>query len=295
MVIFAHLVQAASSLPTDASTLESSVSALEREITALENSSVPLERWLPLLSGVVALGVLMELWVIRREYIDESGAWKRGTIRSPERPPIVKLLIELLSVLLIAGGIVGELGVGIRITSVNGALRSKNAELRTKSNHLIALLDKEAQQLHKDAEDEELKRTELEKEIQPRRLDNPKQLAAELRKIALSVKGRTVGISSGMFDVEAGVLCMQIQAAFIDAGIRPDISQVGELIQPGIPAVGIRVLGLPADKQFMDRLAKNLSAHIGEPVTFDAAPNHTRLNVWVGTKPIPGVPKVGWP
>ena len=156
-------------------------------------------------------------------------------------------------------------------------------------------LSRDAEGLRKQAETEHLARVELEKEMQPRFIGNPKQLTNDLKKIAPSVKGRAVHLSSGMFDIEAGLLCMKIQAVFIDAGVRPDISEVGQLIQPGIPAVGIRVYGLPDDKGFMEILAKDLSAHIGDPITVDAAPNHTRLVVWVGSKPIPGMPKAGWP
>jgi hypothetical protein len=293
-----HLIQAASNLPIDASALESSISALESDIKALELSSVPWESALPWITALVVIGVGMELWVISHERHDEKeiwNAWYFGRIRPPGRPSKTKLLIEVVSVLLVTLGVAGEIGVGVKITSINGRLRNKNAEFRIENGHLIALLDKEAQKLHKDAEDEHLRRVELEREIQPRRLDNPEQFVDALKRIAPAVKGRAVGISSGMFDVEAALLCMQIQATFIDAGIRPDISRAGQLIQPGMPAVGIRVLGLPADKQFMDNLAKSLSAQVGEPVTVDAAPNHTRLDVWVGAKPVPGVSKAGWP
>jgi hypothetical protein len=53
--------------------------------------------------------------------------------------------------LFITVGIIGELGVGIKITSINGALRgkstelgSKNAELRSKSDQLLALVTQPA-------------------------------------------------------------------------------------------------------------------------------------------------------
>ncbi len=144
MVIFAHLIQSASSLPTDTSALESSVSALERQITALESSSIPLEQLLPWFTGLVALGVAMEFWLIWRERFDEMEAWARGTIRSPERPSFTQFAVAILSVLLITGGIVGELWVGIKITSINGIPRSKNAELRSDSDQLLALVTQQA-------------------------------------------------------------------------------------------------------------------------------------------------------
>ena len=69
----------------------------------------------------------------------------------PSKPPIAKLIVEVVSVLLVVMGIMGELGVGIKIASINGALRgksaelrSKNAELRSKSDELLALVTQQA-------------------------------------------------------------------------------------------------------------------------------------------------------
>jgi hypothetical protein len=147
-VTFIHLLQAFSSLPTDASALESSISALESEIKTLENSSVPWEHLLPLFTAAVALGVAMELWVIWHERRGDMEAWALayflGTHRLPSRPSMAKFIIELVSVLLITLGIVGELGVGIKVTSINGTLRGKSAELRSKSDQLLALVTQQA-------------------------------------------------------------------------------------------------------------------------------------------------------
>src|SRR5271166_3756939 len=100
MAIFAYLAQTASNLPTDASALQSAISALESEIKTLESSSVPWEGSLPWFTGVVALGVAMELWVIWRERCDDMEAWRRGIIRPPDRPSLGKFLVEVVSVLL---------------------------------------------------------------------------------------------------------------------------------------------------------------------------------------------------
>ena len=97
IVIFAHLIQAASSLPTDPSALESAISALEREIKTLEGKSVPWEQALPWFTALVAVGVAMELWVIWHERREGLHAWNRGTIRSPERPSTAKFVVEVWS------------------------------------------------------------------------------------------------------------------------------------------------------------------------------------------------------
>jgi hypothetical protein len=164
-VIFALLLQAASTLPTDASALESALSALESDIKTLETSSIPLEHRLPWFTGIVALGVAMELWVIWHERRDDMEAWGRGIIRSPDRPSTVKFLVEIASVLLITGGIVGELWIGVNITSINGALRSDSAELRGKTGELIALLNVKAEGLRKDAGAEKTARLTLQGKV----------------------------------------------------------------------------------------------------------------------------------
>jgi hypothetical protein len=81
-VIFAHLIQAASVLPTDVSALQNSISALERDvgalesqIRALESSSIPLEYSLPSFTLLGLVGVAMELWVIRHDWRDDMEIW----------------------------------------------------------------------------------------------------------------------------------------------------------------------------------------------------------------------------
>jgi hypothetical protein len=137
-------------LESSISALESAISALESEIRTLENSSVPWEHRLPWFTGAVVIGVVLELWVIWHERRDDMESWALGHFGLqwwPARPSTEKFLVELVSVVLITGGIVGELWVGIEIATINGKLRgkstelrSKGAELRSKSDRLIALL-----------------------------------------------------------------------------------------------------------------------------------------------------------
>lgn len=151
-MIFAHFIQAASTLPNDASALKSSISALEislsaleREIATLESSSTPWEHWAWLFTALVLFGVLLELWVIRHDWHDEweiFAIWHFvGVTRSPSRPPRLKLWIEVASVLLIGIGIAGELGTGIEVALINGVLRGKSAELRSKGDELRSTSD----------------------------------------------------------------------------------------------------------------------------------------------------------
>src|SRR5262249_24611024 len=118
------------------------------EIKALENSSVPLEKSLPWLAGLVALGVAMEFWVIWHDHRNDWETWALwwgfGIARDPARPSIQKFLVEMASVFLVTIGIIGELWVGIEITSINGTLRNKGAELRSESDKLLVLVTHEA-------------------------------------------------------------------------------------------------------------------------------------------------------
>lgn len=182
-MIFAHLLHFASSLPIDTSSLESSISALESDISALESRikslespSVPWEIWLAVSTGAVIVGLLMEYWVIWRAHRDEMEAFGRGIIRPPDRPLFRAYLFELASVTLITLGVFGELAIGLKIASINSSfrdldiqLRSKNAELRSKSDQLVGRLNKEA-------EDERSARVQIEKSIEWRYLsDGAKQ------------------------------------------------------------------------------------------------------------------------
>lgn len=148
IVTLAHLLQAVSNLPTDTSSLQSSISALENEIKALENSSVPWEHRLPWFTAMVIIGVAMELWVIVHDRRDDMEAWAvghfLGTPKLPGKPSTFIFVIELASVALITLGILGELGVGLRVASINGTLRSKSAELRSKSDQLLAIVTLQA-------------------------------------------------------------------------------------------------------------------------------------------------------
>lgn len=161
-MIFAPFLQAASNLPTDPSALESSISALEsaisaleREIKALEICSAFWEPWVWLFSALVVIGVVMELWVIRhdsREEMEEWAIWHFiGVTRSPSKPSIRKLRVEYASVILISIGVAGELAIGVEISHINGLIRDKAGEVRTKngalrekSDQLVALVSLEA-------------------------------------------------------------------------------------------------------------------------------------------------------
>ena len=307
IVIFAHLLQTASILPTDVSALEraisaleSDISALERAINVLENSSVPWEHSLPWFTALVVVGVVMEWWVIGHEWRDEMEAWALAyfwAVRSPGRPSIRKLLAEAGSVLLIALGIMGELGAGLKIASINNSLRgksaelrSKNAELRNKSDQLVALLGQQTAKL-------ELANRQLTALIQPRTVSEAdrKQLGEELMEFAPGFKGRKIKISSQTGDAEGMVFSLEIMDILTRAGIDVDPAGMGAIITVHAVAMGVIVRGPPGDREFIRALVGALNAklatNLGTSVYGEWKPEYTEILVMVGVKPIVGLPK----
>jgi hypothetical protein len=139
----AHVIWTLSTLPSAASALQSSISALERDITVLESQSSRLEPWLGWFTLLVAIGVALEIFVVIHDHRKELSEWRVSEL-IPEGPSLIKLGIEIASIILIIAGVMGEFGAGLKISSINGQLRAKSAELRSKSDQLLALVTQEA-------------------------------------------------------------------------------------------------------------------------------------------------------
>jgi hypothetical protein len=177
-----------SALPISASALQSSISALERDIAALESQSSGLEPWLGRFTLLVAIGVALEIFVVIHDHKKEVNEWRVSELIS-EPPSLTRLGIEIASIILVIAGVMGEFGVGLKISSINGQLRAKAADLRSKGDQLLRLAtqeaaeadvraaknEKEAGQLRKDAEAERLKRIALEASVGWRRLSEQQQ------------------------------------------------------------------------------------------------------------------------
>ena len=170
-MIFAHLIQTASSLPADASALESAISALESAITARESSSEFWEMLAWVFTGAVVIGVVIEVCVIFREHRDEMKEWRRGIVRPPDKPSHSLFVLGLVGSVLVALGVAGEFGAGIEVASINGDLRTLSGRLRNKTGQLIALLDKETA-------DAQQRTGELEKDTAGLRTDEEKSRAS---------------------------------------------------------------------------------------------------------------------
>jgi hypothetical protein len=202
----------------------------------------------------------MELWVIWRERRDDTVAWRRGVIRSPDRPSTLKFVVELASVLLITGGIVGELWIGIEVTSVNGALRGKSAELRSKTGQLVVLLNVKAGELQKEADGERLARMKLQAQIQPR-----SYTAAEISVIDKACKPyveTAVFMRSMAYDVEGAVfgtyLAQILQSK--GCGLKVNASGVGDNFMLNLPMfMDVHVTGPPDKLEFINALVGSLN------------------------------------
>jgi hypothetical protein len=201
--MIAHLICVLSNLPNDTSALQSSISALEREIATLDKSSGSWEWPLAGCTLVVAIGVAMEIFVVQRDHKEEMEEWHVCEL-VPKRPSLTKVCLEIASVVLVTAGILGELGIGLWISHINGDLRSKNSQLRTNSDQLVALLTKETQ-------DEISARVKLQARVAWRRLSKEQQsvLTDHLKQFS----GMRVGVSYLGGNPEASDFAKDIAAA----------------------------------------------------------------------------------
>jgi hypothetical protein len=146
-VIFTHLIQVASSLPSDSSALVKAIFALESSIKTLEDSSSCWERLAPWFTAAVVIGVVIEVVVDLLEHFKAVGEWeedwhdwRRGLVPGPSKPTWTLLIWGIVGGVLVILGVAGELRVGIKIATINGLLRIKNEDLRVKNEQYIAML-----------------------------------------------------------------------------------------------------------------------------------------------------------
>jgi hypothetical protein len=139
-------------------------SALLSSLKSLEMRWSVLEFWLKVCAAVVVLGVVVEVFVVIREWRHDWREFRRGTIHSPDKPLISNLVWGLFGAALVAIGVSGELLVGVKAGKVE-------TEMRDTADTLVALVDKEAG-------DVRLKAAQLESKITDRHvtLDQRKKM-----------------------------------------------------------------------------------------------------------------------
>lgn len=117
--------------------LDSAIAALQKTISILEGTSDSLEFWLKVWTGLVVVGVALEVIIILKEHFDERRAWRRSTIRTPEKPSLLFLVFQLIATGLVTLGVAGELYISV----LSGRT---NSDLRIKNQALVALVDQKA-------------------------------------------------------------------------------------------------------------------------------------------------------
>jgi hypothetical protein len=104
-------------------------SALKAMIDSLESSRDSFESWLNLFSALVAIGVVLEIVFVIREYREQLHDWGRGFIHPPDRPSRMWFMIELFGVALVSIGVAGEFWVDVKVGALETQIRRANGDL----------------------------------------------------------------------------------------------------------------------------------------------------------------------
>ena len=216
------LTQAASSLPSDSSALEISISALKISISALDSAINSLNRWsafwerlLPFFTAWVVIGVAAEIWLIVWEHNDEMDAWRRGIVRPPDRPSRRKLWLGIGATALVVFGVFGELAVGLVITHINGELRTKNTELRSDSDQLLALVTEVAGDAVVSAHNAATDASDAKKKS-----DAANQTAGEAQKKADVVTGKAEELDRQLASTKTQVDAVETKRAELETSLK---------------------------------------------------------------------------
>jgi hypothetical protein len=137
--------------------------ALSSRLTDLEYWWSNLDSWLNRWTALVVIGVAMEVIFVLWEYRTELHDFRRGTIRSPEKPRLPKLLFELFGAALVAGGVAGEFVVHTRAGKIE-------TEMRDVARQQVSIANGEAAKANERTEELRSANLELERELSPRHL-----------------------------------------------------------------------------------------------------------------------------
>jgi len=244
--------------------------------TDLERWATIDDRWLNLWTALVVLGVALELLVIWKEYRSDLRDFRRATIRSPERPSILKVLLELFGAGLVTIGVAGE----FFITKNLGEIES---HIRTISRRQVSLADGDAAVAIRRTVELESENLRLQQQIQPRELTTSAR--DQIRK-ALERNRVKVQIIAYGGDVESMRLAQELEA--ITKAKENDVV-VGISFSGSEIVYGARVCRLSPWPEVAEAIAVALGASLvvdlrsGYPV--NCAPD--ALSVFIGAKPLP--------
>jgi hypothetical protein len=207
---------------------------------SLEAKGAKWFHWLLISGAVVALGCVLEVW----ETYVSLVSWWHGRSGRPhkENEASWRIPIAALGLVLVILGVIGETVFEGLVSNSDASIRTHESDVLSRAEEAASTAnqkagdayerasanEREAARLKKEAEDERMKRVELEKQIQPRHLSEKQQntLVNELDK---SRSGGDLTIGVLPHDGEARLYAMDFEHVFqrtapkwIDRGIVAD-------------------------------------------------------------------------
>jgi len=247
--------------------------------------------WLLVSTGLVVVGLLFEAPEIWHESVNAMMALLHS--RRPERHASAWVkLAGTVGWILIVVGVSGEFVAESFVSRADGFVQKFDeillAEAQTKAgsaNERAAKNELEAAGLRKEAE-------QLRQQIQPRTISEAdrQNIANKLRQFAPSLKGRKVKIISQIGDGETMLFALELLDILQRAHIPFDPDGMGRTSWVGKVFMGARITGPPSDSAFVLQFARELIA-LGHGVIGETKPEYKELQIEVGVKPIPGLPK----
>ncbi len=300
-----------SALAASISACRSSIAALESSLKTTEGSSGGWETFAWVCSIAVALGVAAEIVGIVWQYWDDLKGWRRGTIRSPDRPSFIRFFwFEMLATVVVVAGVFGEAWASKELASINSQLRSKTSELRSDSDQLLALVTQQAGDAVQNAQkandlaeaaglkvnvvsakadqiDAGLRETQW--AFSMRNLQTTEERDAIIKQLK-RFQGKTIFVRSLMTlpDIDGFRVCGMIIDMARAAGMNP-INECGK-IPPSTtpPSTGIQVCG-PDDGEMLALSGALSHIDIGTTCAFGNLPHSPNLVVSVGSKALMGI------
>jgi hypothetical protein len=276
--------------------------ALSNRLSELERWSSVFDSWLNRWTTMVVIGVVLEVAFVAWEYRMELGDFRRGTIRSPEKPKLLKYIIEFLGVGLVALGVTGELVVHTRSGKID-------TEMRDITRQQVSIANGRAGDALKEAAEANERAAELLAEIQPRELKQQDAIRKSLARFSRRITDLTsprafliIGIYTYRLDPEGLRLAREIQDIFrgrFSSALHADGGLEGLMVNPsGETLFGVTVIGGKNQQEFAATLKSALQSEgglfvpPGKPpaVQYPVSLDNTVL-VLVGAKPLPAPAK----
>jgi hypothetical protein len=235
------------------------------------------DRWLNAWTAMVVIGVALELFAIWDEYREDLKEFGRGIIRPPDKPSMVKLIVELLGAGLVVFGVAGEF-------FVTRAIGENESEIRVNSRQQVSIADSKAAAANLEA-------------ATLRKAASGRDLTLEQQRTIVSLltgyAGEYVVVRSYPNDPEAKALGAQIVSALRSAHIdvEPRLEEIGFWtnltfgieVQCGENAI---VHKRPFAQAIISALSSKDAGNLSVlPLSVFACPSDTHTEVVIGIKP----------